>query len=297
MLSSQPDRPASEQSAAAAAREVLVRSGSSFGAAFVFLDKERRQALDAVYAYCRLVDDAVDDAPDAAAARAELSAWRVRLDRLAAGGASDEPGPAGEVERALHGALARFPIRAADLGAILEGCEWDLGHHRYATWDELREYCLRVASAVGLCCIEIFGYREPKTRDYAIDLGLALQLTNIVRDVDEDGARGRIYLPLADLAAFGVPERDLLEGRRSEARARLMRFSAQRARLYFERARAAISAAQRRDLVAAEIMGDIYSVLLDRIIAEGFPARRVRLSRARKAAIALGRYARSKLPV
>src|SRR5205085_6244922 len=122
----------------------------------------------------------------------------------------------------LRRAVRRFPIRREDLEAVIEGCEWDATRTRYRTWDELREYCRRVASAVGLCCIEIFGYRDPRTRDYAVDLGLALQLTNILRDVGEDAARGRIYLPLEDLALFGVTEEDVLAGRRTPAFDRLM---------------------------------------------------------------------------
>jgi len=290
----------SEHTAAQGARAVTVKSRSSFGAAFVFLEKPRREALDAVYAYCRFVDDAVDDAPSVPVARAELRAWRERLDRLythqpALG--DNDGGEVANVERALGTAIERFPIRRQDLEAVIEGCEWDLSLRRYATWDELREYCLRVASAVGLACIEIFGYREPRAREYAVDLGLALQLTNILRDVDEDAARGRIYLPQSELAEFGVREADLIEGRRTPERLRLMRFQAQRARLHFLRARAAISAGERRRLVAAEIMGDIYEALLGRLEREGFPPGRVSISRPKKAAIALRRFALSRIPL
>jgi phytoene synthase len=283
------------EDAAAAARDVLVKSKSSFGAAFVFLDKARREALDAVYAYCRLVDDAVDEAPGADAARAGLEEWRRRLDRVFAGAPSGEPGAAGDVERALGRAIARFPIRREDLAAVIDGCFWDLERPRYRNWDELRGYCERVASAVGLACIEIFGYREPGAKSYAVDLGLALQITNILRDVDEDAARGRIYLPLDEMADFGVTEAELLSGRRTTGRIRLLHFEAQRARLHFARARAAISAAEKRQLVAAEIMGDIYEKLLDELVARDFPSKRVRISGARKAAIALRRFALSRL--
>jgi phytoene synthase len=285
MLQAQP------QSEMASAAEITRSSRSSFYYAFLFLPRAQRDALDAVYSFCRRVDDAVDDAGSPDEARARLQAWRRALDRVYGGGAR------GPVEEALSRAVRAFPIRRADLEAVIEGCEWDAARSRYATWEELRGYCLRVASAVGLACIEIFGYRDPRTRDYAIDLGLALQLTNIVRDVDEDAARGRIYLPAEDLAAFGVAEADLLGGRRTPAVGRLLRFEAQRARLHFLRARAAIGPDERARLVVAEIMGDIYYALLERLERLGFPAgERTTVPTARKAGLALRRFLASRLP-
>src|SRR5262249_24798247 len=146
----------------------------------------------------------------------------------------------------------------------------DITQNRYQSWDELRTYCYRVASAVGLMCIEIFGYCTPKARDYAVDLGIALQLTNILRDVAEDARRGRIYLPAEDLRPFGVSEDALLAGRNPPAFTRMMHFQGQRARAHYVRARAAIGRAERRQLVVAEIMGDIYHALLEQLERSGF---------------------------
>jgi phytoene synthase len=178
---------------------------------------------------------------------------------------------------------------------VIEGCEWDATRSRYATWDELAAYCHRVASAVGLMCIEIFGYASPRARDYAMNLGLALQLTNILRDVAEDAARGRIYLPLEDLAAFGVSERDILDGKRTPELVRLLRFEARRAHGLYLRGRAAIGEEEKDRLVVAEIMGDIYFQLLMDLEERDFPMERATLSTGRKAAVALRRFALARL--
>jgi phytoene synthase len=282
---------ASFQTSGASVATIGRRARSSFSLAFRFLPRAQREALDAVYTYCRLVDDAVDEAPSPEVARANLAGWRAVVDQVFADGVeTGDPTLA-----ALRRAVRAFAIRRADMEAVIEGCEWDAERARYRTWEELREYCLRVASAVGLMCIEIFGYEHISTREYARDLGLALQLTNIVRDVDEDGARGRIYLPLEDLAEFGVDERDLLEGRRTPAVGRLLRFEAQRARVHYFSAWGRIPQAARDQLVAAEIMGDIYYALLEELEARGFPAGRVTLGTARKASLALRRFVVARL--
>ncbi len=177
----------------------------------------------------------------------------------------------------------------------MAGCRMDLTIRRYATFEDLRTYCLRVASAVGLASIEIFGYEDLGTRDYAIELGLALQITNIVRDVAVDAARDRIYLPLEDLAHFGVTEEALLQATRNPGLPkptgldRLLAFEADRARDHFERARKALPAVDRRAMLSAEIMGAVYRALLEEISRRGHPLTVpvVRLSRPRKAAIAL----------
>jgi 15-cis-phytoene synthase len=272
--------------AAAYCRKLTERSRSNFYYAFLFLPRERREALYAVYAFCRLVDDAADDAASPAEAQAGLARWRAELERVFLGATPDS-----EVGRQLARAVRRFPIRREDLEAVIEGCEWDATRHRYATWEELRGYCYRVASAVGLMCIEIFGHEDPRARDYAIDLGLALQLTNILRDVDEDAARGRIYLPQEDLAAFGVSEADLLAGRRTAAVSRLLAFEAQRARAHYLSARAAIGAQEKARLVVAEIMGDIYYSLLEELERRRFAAgERATVPALEKARIAVTRF-------
>jgi phytoene synthase len=174
-------------SAAAYCRKLVSASQSNFYYAFLFLPPHRRAALDAVYAFCRLVDDVVDEEAPLAEKLEGLQRWRREVDAAYDGTPSTHP-----VTEGLRTALTHFPIRREDMIAIIDGCEMDVAQDRYQTWDELRTYCLRVASAVGLMCIEIFGYSSESARSYAIDLGVALQLTNIIRDVAEDARRGRI---------------------------------------------------------------------------------------------------------
>ncbi len=197
----------------------------------------------------------------------------------------------------LREAVRRFPIRREDMEAVIDGCAMDVSQNRYETWDDLRTYCYRVASAVGLMCIEIFGYHSPKAREYAIDLGIALQLTNILRDVAEDARRGRVYLPQEEMQAFGVTDEDLSSGKATPEFRRLMGWSAKRARAHYLRARAAIGEGERRQLVIAEIMGDIYYALLERLEETDFAVfgERLVVRRRRKMAIALGNFARAKL--
>jgi phytoene synthase len=271
--------------AAAAAPE----RGSSFAPAFLILPPAQRRALSALYGFCRAVDDAADESPTPEEARRRLAEYRAALD----GVYGQAPAPDAAALPGLAEAVRAFPIRRADLEAVIEGCGWDVEPARYVSWSDLRAYCLRVASAVGLAAIEIFGYRSPHTRDYAVELGLALQLTNIVRDIDEDAMRGRIYLPVEDLAAFGVSEDELLDpsyrARRPEALRRLLRFEAQRARVHYARARGALSRVERARLLPAEIMGDVYHALLLRLEALDFPPGRVSLHPLRKGAVALRR--------
>ena len=247
-------------------RNLTRRSRSNFYYAFFFLPPRRREALYAVYAFCRLVDDAADDAHSPAEAGERLDRWRRELAAVFGSGE-----PQHEVGLKLRDAVRAFPIRREDLEAVIEGCQWDASRTRYATWEELRAYCYRVASAVGLMCIEIFGYRAIGARQYAIDLGLALQLTNILRDVGEDARRGRLYLPQEDLAAFDVDETELMAGLRTPAVNRLLQFEARRARSLYLSARAAISEDERARLVVAEIMGDIYHSLLEDLERKNFP--------------------------
>src|SRR6478672_5352773 len=229
------------ENAAAYCRKLTTRSQSNFYYAFLFLPRERREALEAVYAYCRLVDDVVDEEATVEAKLAGIDRWRRELALVYSNGEVKHP-----VSAKLREAVRRFGIRREDMEAIIDGCAMDVDKNRYADWAELRLYCYRVASAVGLMCIQIFGYppgEAEKVREYAIDLGIALQLTNIIRDVAEDARRGRIYLPQEDLRAFGVTEAELLAREHdtpSENFLRLMRYQASRARAHYLRARAAI---------------------------------------------------------
>jgi 15-cis-phytoene synthase len=282
------------ENAAAYCTKLTQRSRSNFYYAFLFLPREKREALEAVYAYCRLVDDVVDEEAPEAHKREGIERWRRELDTVfdAAG-----PTPAHPVSAKLREAVSRFAIRREDMEAVIDGCAMDISKTRYRNWDELRTYCYRVASAVGLMCIEIFGYSQPRAREYAIDLGIALQLTNILRDVAEDARRGRIYLPSDELELFGVGEADLVDGRRTPEFLRLMRHNAARARAHYLRARAAIGDGERRRLVIAEIMGDIYYALLERLEGAEFAVfgDKLTVGRGHKMAIALGKFAQAKL--
>jgi 15-cis-phytoene synthase len=267
------------------ASRVTRKSRSNFYYAFLALPRARREALYAVYAFCRTVDDIADLGTDPAAQRAGLAAWRRDIAHCYADGAVPEH----PIARQLATAVRRFALPRAALEAIVEGCEMDLERASYETIEDLLPYCYRVASAVGLCCIEIFGYTDARARDYAVSLGTALQLTNIIRDVGADARNGRVYVPLQDLGSFGVSPDDLRAGRYGDAFVRLMAFQAARAREHYARAWAAFPAADARSLVPAEIMGRIYWALLEEIEARRFRVfdERIALSARRKAGIAL----------
>lgn len=262
-------------------RDVTRRSASSFYYALRLLAPPRRKALYAVYAFCRAVDDAVDDSDPAESPRL-VAEWRAELARCYQGT------PLHPVTVALCASLERFPIPQSALSAIVDGVEMDLVKRRYASFAELEIYCRRVASAVGLASIEIFGYTSPATRDYAVDVGLALQLTNILRDLSEDAERDRVYLPQEDLEAFGYPAEDLLRGVYNRRFCELMEFQCARARRYYRSAETLLPAEDAASLRPAEIMRRTYEQVLDRIVEERYFVfgRRLGLSRARKAALA-----------
>jgi len=272
-------------------REVTRRSASSFYYALRLLPPERRKALYAVYAFCRAVDDAVDEA-GAVEAPALLGEWRAELERCYGGV------PLHPVTVALAASLERFPVPRSALSAVIDGVEMDLVKRRYATFAELELYCRRVASAVGLASIEVFGYTNPAARDYAVDTGLALQLTNVLRDLSEDAARDRIYLPEEDLAAFGIPAEDLLRGIYNRRFCDLMAFECERARSYYRSAEARLPREDFASLRPAEVMRRTYERVLDRIVEERYFVfgRRLGLSRGRKAALAASMWIGALLP-
>jgi phytoene synthase len=257
--------------------EITRRSRSSFYYAFMLLTAERRRALNAVYAFCRFIDDIADDESIREPAML-LTRWREELDRVYAGV------PTRALSRALADSARRFAIPRVHFEEIIAGVEMDLSRTRYQSFEELRPYCYRVASALGLICIEIFGYRNPSAKTYAENLGLALQLTNILRDVREDAARGRIYLPLEDLARFNVTEDEILGGVYSSNFVSLMDFEAKRARELYAAAQMALAAEDRSTLLTAEAMRLIYGALLERIIKSEYRVldRRHRLSAPHK---------------
>jgi 15-cis-phytoene synthase len=247
-----------------------VARDTSFYYAFLMLPPAKRNAIVAVWDFCRAVDDAVDEAvplgewPLSPAARdkaeQELAGWRKEVDAC-----FDSIAPVTPEGRALKAVVATFRLPRPPFDDLIDGVEMDLARARYQTFDELVEYGRRVASAVGLICIEIFGCRDEAAREYAINLGLALQLTNILRDVGVDLARGRIYLPQEDLTRFGCTADDLRNGVVTAPVRALLAFETARARQYFSRAAAALRRTNARRLVAAEIMGAVYLEILRRV--------------------------------
>ena len=244
-------------------QERAAQSGSSFYYSFLFLEPSRRQAITALYAFCREVDDVVDECPDALLARAKLAWWRSEVQALFDDRASHP------VTQALAASLKSYSLPQEQLLEIIDGMEMDLDHLRYADFKALHLYCYRVASVVGLLAAEIFGYRDRMTLKYAHDLGLAFQLTNIIRDVGEDARRGRIYLPQDELSRFGVDEIDLLQARYSDSFRRLMEFQVERARTAYRQALAQLPAADRKAQRAGLIMAAIYRATLDEIVRDG----------------------------
>jgi phytoene synthase len=239
-------------------------SGSSFYYAFLFLPPERRRAITALYAFCREVDGVVDEGIDPQVAGAKLGWWRNEVDNLFAGNAQHP------VTRALEPFRGRFGLSAERLNEIIDGMEMDLRQTRYLDWKALELYCYRVAGVVGLLAAGIFGYRDERTLDYAKNLGMAFQLTNIIRDVGEDARKNRVYVPIEDLQRFGVPAADILQAKETPAFRSLMEFEAERARGFYERALSSLPADDRRAQRPGLIMAAIYRTLLDEIQREGF---------------------------
>jgi phytoene synthase len=227
-------------------------SGSSFYYAFLFLPQRKKEAIQALYAFCREVDDSVDEVSDPTAAAARLAFWREEVEQVF-GGSPQHP-----VGQALAEALEHFDLHKAYFLEIIDGVEMDLHTNRYESFADLQLYCYRVASVVGLLSIEIFGYSHRETRKYAHKLGIAFQLTNILRDVGEDAGGGRIYLPQEDLRAFGVEETDILERRPNEAFRRLMEFELGRAEEYYQAAFELLPDGDRYNQLPGLIMAAIY---------------------------------------
>jgi 15-cis-phytoene synthase len=237
------------------AAKITRQSKSNLALAFISLGRERKRDITVFYAFCRVIDDIADSTQfDVAQKQLRLAAWREML----RGACADEPLLAREVRSLID----KYSLPIDILEEIIAGVEMDLSISRYATFEKLRVYCYRVTSAVGLVSIEIFGYRNARCKEYALELGLALQMTNIIRDVGKDLRSGRIYLPQEDLARFGYSEMDLQDRQHNECFVRLMEFEAARAREFFSRAAAALPPEDRRAMVPAEIMSSIYRGLL-----------------------------------
>ena len=272
--------------------ELTRRAASNFAWAFRLLTAERRRALSAVYAFCRSADDLADEPGDVSDVPRLLARWRQEL------GAAYDCRPTHPIGVALADAVQRFAIPREHFEAVVAGVEMDTTRARYEKWeDDLALYCYRVAGAVGLICIEIFGYRNASAHEYAVELGLAFQLTNILRDVAEDAARGRIYLPREDFARFGCREEDVLAGRYTEPFRLLMQHECSRAGEYYGRARFSLAEEDRPSLAAAEAMRLIYEQLLRRVMFRRYDVfgPKVRLTSAEKAALAIAAWARPHL--
>jgi 15-cis-phytoene synthase len=245
-------------------QDKAAKSGSSFYYSFRFLPPERRRAITALYAFCREVDDIADEVADVNIARAKLGWWRAELANLFAGH------PTHPVSKALQPATQQFGIDESRLNEIIDGMEMDLSRRRYQDFDALKLYCHRVAGVVGQLSASIFGYANPKTIDYAENLGLAFQMTNIIRDVGEDARRDRIYLPQDELQKFGVTNADILDCKHSPAFEKLMAFQAERAKSLYGAAFQALSPEDRRPQRPGLIMSAIYRTLLDELERDGF---------------------------
>lgn len=272
---------------------------TNFYYSFLVLPPEKRHAIVAVWDFCRAVDDATDEVANGEAERAalEVARWREELAACYDGGA-----PQTRQGQALAPLVSRFGLPRAAFEALIEGVEMDIVPRAYETFEDLYQYCIRVASAVGLICLEIFGYRVPESRRYATELGVALQLTNILRDVPEDLRRGRVYIPRADLRQFGCGIDDLWQeahhaghGIRSAAVKAVLQHQGARAREFYTRARQSLPREDARRLVAAQIMGAIYKRILDRIERRDYDvfSSVVRIPRPRRALIAASTWART----
>ena len=267
------------------------KSASNLALAFLLLPRAKRDAMSALYAFCREVDDITDNESASAEKRREqLAAWRADIRRACAG----EP-PQFTVNRELQPVIREYRLLFPLFDELLKGCEMDFAIKRYETFEQLELYCYRVASVVGLLSIEIFGYRNPACRDYAVYLGKALQLTNILRDVKTDAGRGRIYLPLDELKTFGVAPDEILRHVYSDRFVRLAADVAVRAKNFYRQARQTLPAEDRRAMVAAELMGAVYWRLLQKLERQQFNVfgpEPTRLNKAQKTLLVLRAWLR-----
>ena len=262
--------------------EITRRSGSSFASAFWMLPKPKRNALHAIYAFCRLADDIADDPKIAGDRTALLARWREELDDAFRGKAQRG------VSVALSDAIERFRLPERVFLDLLAGVEFDLANEPIDTFDDLQLYCYRVASTVGLLVVRILGFENPRSLEFAETLGIAVQLTNVLRDVGDDASTGRIYLPKVELERFGISTESILAGEMTAELQLMLSFNAKRAASYYERAEQLLPDEDRRALRPATAMGRIYRALLDELIERNFPCfeQPVRLSKPRRVAIA-----------
>jgi 15-cis-phytoene synthase len=269
-------------------QQKAVQSGSSFYYSFLFLPAERRRAITALYAFCREVDDTVDECTDVTIARNKLMWWRKEVSAMLSGN------PSHPVTKALQPHMVPYGLEGQHLQAIIDGMEMDLDQTRYLDFPGLKRYCWHVAGVVGILSASVFGVTRPETLQYAEKLGLAFQLTNIIRDVGEDARKGRIYLPVNELQQFNVTAADILNARHSENFEKLMRFQAARAQAAYDEAFALLPAQDRRSQRAGLMMAAIYRALLSEIERDGFHVltQKISLTPIRKLWLAWKTYVR-----
>lgn len=270
-------------------QQKTAQSGSSFYYSFLFLPPERRRAITALYAFCREVDDTVDECTDQGVARIKLAWWRNEISQMYKGN------PGHPVTQALQPHIAPYQLEERHMQAIIDGMEMDLDQTRYLDYAALQKYCWRVAGVVGILSASIFGVTNPQTLQYAEKLGLAFQLTNIIRDVGEDARKGRIYLPVNELQQFDVKAADILNARHSERFENLMKFQAQRAHALYDEAFALLPKEDRRAQRPGLMMAAIYRTILTEIEHDGYKvlSQRISLTPLRKLWLAWKTYVRN----
>lgn len=273
--------------------EITKQSKTNFLYSFSLLSKEKNEAINTVYAFCRKTDDIVDEENEPVEMRfKKIREWRSEFEKVLSDGDSKF-----QLINKVYKVIRKYKIPVEPFFDLIKGMETDLKKNRYDTFDELKDYCFNVASTVGLMCIEVFGYNNPKTKDYAINLGIALQLTNILRDIKTDSEKGRIYIPLEDLNKFGYTENDLLDNVHNEQFVNLMRYECKRAGAYYEKANSFLTKEDKGLMFAARIMEHIYFRILKKIEKKNFNIfeKKVRVSNLKKLCIAAGVYLKYKM--
>ena len=270
-------------------QEKAAKSGSSFYYSFMFLPKQKREAITALYAFCREVDDIVDECTELKVAQVKLAWWKDEVRNLYLNK------PIHPVTKALEPVIKQFQLDEEHFHEIIDGMEMDLNFNRYEDFKQLQLYCYRVASIVGILSAQIFGFKNRKTLKFAHDLGMAFQLTNIIRDVGEDARRNRIYLPLDELAKFNVTEEDILKSRESDAVKKLLESQIERAETYYDKALNELPAEDKKNQRVGLIMTAIYRTLLREIKVDGAEKvlnARISLGTLRKLWIAFSTWAK-----
>ena len=274
------------------AKEISKKSNSSFYYAFNLLPSAKRDAMNTVYAFCRQTDDIVDEGNDPASLKYEkLRKWRIELEKSFSGHSEYL------ILNKLSSTIQKFKIPLEPFFELLKGMEMDLQKNRYLTFDDLQLYCYRVASTVGLMCVEIFGYKHASTRDFAINLGIALQLTNILRDIKKDAENGRIYLPQEDLKKFNYNENDILNQTYNSNFTEMMKYESDRAKEYFDKATASLNIEDKAEMFAARAMQHIYYKMLGKIVDVDYDVynNNIKVSTFQKVGISVGVWAKYSL--